>query len=185
VKQRDGRGLQNTITGRLLCPIAVSWDDEEYAVINAAGHVIIYSFCSVCRTIQTAELDISEDYFLTCLYSRGIGNSDDVEHGFLRSGLLVRVCIFSTLKLRLLTDSQTFCAIFTSPSSSEAFDGQESEEGPHRKIPKTASQKKATKMNIATLLHMDGKVTPRAIAYAATLVCSFGFAVDGHWITST
>jgi hypothetical protein len=29
VKQRDGRGLQNNITGRLLCPIGVSWDDEE------------------------------------------------------------------------------------------------------------------------------------------------------------
>ena len=27
------------------------------------------------------------------------------------------------------------------------------------------------KTNVATLLHMDGKVTPRAIAYAATLVC--------------
>jgi hypothetical protein len=36
---------------------------------------------------------------------------------------------------------------------------------------KTASQRKATKSNVATLLRMDGKVTPRAIAYAATLVC--------------
>jgi len=53
------------------------------------------------------------------------------------------------------------------------FDEQESEEGPSRKKQKTTSQKKAMKMNVATLLHMDGKVTPRAIAYAATLVCYF------------
>jgi hypothetical protein len=33
VKQRDDRGLQNDITGRLLCPIELSWDDDEYAAI--------------------------------------------------------------------------------------------------------------------------------------------------------
>jgi hypothetical protein len=71
--------------------------------LSTPDHVIIYSFCSVRRKIQTGELDISEDYFLTCLYPGGIGNPDDVEHGFLRSGLLIRVCIFSTLQL-LLTD---------------------------------------------------------------------------------
>ena len=32
VKQRDDRGLQNDITGRLLCPIEFSWDDIEYAI---------------------------------------------------------------------------------------------------------------------------------------------------------
>jgi hypothetical protein len=73
----------------------------------------------------------------------------------------------------LLTEHQTFCALFTSPSSSEAFDEQESEEGLSRKKQKSASQKKATKTNVATLLHMEGRVTPRAIAYAATLVGSF------------
>jgi len=77
------------------------------------------------------------------------------------------------LIIRLLTDRQTFCAIFTSPSSSEAFDVEESEQGPSRKKQQTASQKKATKSNVATLLRMDGRVTPRSIAYAATLVRSF------------
>ena len=32
VKQRDNRGLQNDITGRLLCPIELSWDDNEYTI---------------------------------------------------------------------------------------------------------------------------------------------------------
>ncbi len=70
------------------------------------------------------------------------------------------------------TKHQTFCALFTSPSSSEAFDEQESEEGLSRKKQKSVSQRKATKTNVATLLHMEGRVTPRAIAYAATLVGS-------------
>jgi hypothetical protein len=83
--------------------------------------------------------------------------------------------------LALLTIQQTFCALFTSPSSSEAFEEQESEEGPSRKKQKTASHKKATKMNVATLLRMDGKVTPRAIAYAATLVC---YSLSDFMITS-
>jgi hypothetical protein len=95
-----------------------------------------------------------------------------VERGFLRSGLLVKESNFSSVNHldSILTYNQTFCAIFTSPFSSEAFDEQESEEGPTRKKQKPASQKKATKTNVATLLHMEGKVTPRAIAYTATLV---------------
>jgi hypothetical protein len=32
VKQRDDCGLQNDITGRLLCPIELSWDDNEYII---------------------------------------------------------------------------------------------------------------------------------------------------------
>ena len=92
VKQRDDRGLQNEITGRLLCPIELSWDDIEYTTLRVIVSAFDIFFCSVRRKIQTAELDISEDYFLTCLYPKGYGNPDDVEHGFLRSGLLLKVC---------------------------------------------------------------------------------------------
>ena len=95
-----------------------------------------------------------------------------MERGFLRSGLLIKVLKFPLI-FYLLTEHQTFCALFTSPSSSEAFDEQESEEGLSRKKQKSASQKKATKTNVATLLHMEGRVTQRAVAYAATLVRSF------------
>ena len=94
-KQRDDRGLQNDVTGRLLCPIEFSWDDDEYATPINACRLNAHCFCSVRRKIQTAELDISEDYFLTCLYPKGVGNPDDVERGFLRSGLLVKVCKLS------------------------------------------------------------------------------------------
>jgi hypothetical protein len=94
-KQRDDRGLQNDVTGHLLCPIEFSWDDDEYAAtIIDVCRLNTHYFCSVRRKIRTAELDISKDYFLTCLYPQGVGNPDDVEHGFLRSGLLVKVCKF-------------------------------------------------------------------------------------------
>lgn len=79
----------------------------------------------------------------------------------------VGTAVFSIFLLMLL---QTYCAIFTSPSSSEAFE-EETEDGPSRKKQKVTSQKKATKSNVATLLRMEGKVTPRSIAYAAVLVC--------------
>lgn len=51
-------------------------------------------FDSVRCKIRNAELDISEDYFLACLYPRGFGNPDDVERGFLRSSLLLKVFTF-------------------------------------------------------------------------------------------
>ena len=46
------------------------------------------------------------------------------------------------------------------------------ENGAARKKPSTSSdsQKKATKKNVASILGMEGQVTPRSIAYAAVLV---------------
>ncbi len=64
---------------------------------------------------------------------------------------------------------KTFCAIFTSPTPTESFDTK-TDEGLVRKKQKTDGQKKATKNNVATLLSMDGKVTPRSIAYTAVIV---------------
>ena len=49
---------------------------------------------SVHARIRNGELNISEDYFLTCLYPKGYGNADDVEKYFLRSSLLVKVGFF-------------------------------------------------------------------------------------------
>jgi hypothetical protein len=93
-RQRDDRGLQNDVTGRLLCPIEFSWDDDEYGIPYQIPDALtqLVCFCSVRRKIQNAELNISEDYFLTCLYPNGVGYPDNVERGFLRSGLLVKVC---------------------------------------------------------------------------------------------
>jgi len=64
---------------------------------------------------------------------------------------------------------QTFCAIFTSPSSADAFE-EETEEGAKRKTQKTSRQKKATRKSVSGKLNMT-EVTPRSIAYAAVMVC--------------
>ncbi|KAF8195032.1 hypothetical protein BJ912DRAFT_1056910 [Pholiota molesta] len=76
--------------------------------------------------------------------------------------------------------SVTYGAIFTSPSSSEAFDAED-ENGQARKRRRTSSQKKATKSNVATLLHMESKVTPRSIAYAAVLL-AFNLTDATQWV---
>ncbi|KAF8179434.1 hypothetical protein BJ912DRAFT_855623 [Pholiota molesta] len=114
--------------------------------------------------IQAGTLDISGDFFLRCLYPFGKGDADNVEKGFLSSKLLLK----------------TYGAIFTSPSSSEAFDAED-EGGQARKQRRTSSQKKATKSNVATLLHMEGRVTPRSIAYAAVLL-AFNLTDATQWV---
>ncbi|KJA27917.1 hypothetical protein HYPSUDRAFT_197489 [Hypholoma sublateritium FD-334 SS-4] len=147
-KCRSDRGMQNDITGRLLCPIEYDWDDE-----------------SVRNEIRAGTINISEDYFLRCFYPYGIGDPDNVEKGFLRSGLLVK----------------TYSSIFISPSSSESF-SDEDENGAARKQQRvTNSQKKATKSNVANILGMDGRVTPRSIAYAAVLL-AFNLTNAGYWM---
>ena len=76
----------------------------------------------------------------------------------------------SHTNILLCTTRQTYSNIFISPSSSESFD-DEDENGAARKQQRTTnSQRKATKCNVANILGMDGRVTPRSIAYAAVLV---------------
>ncbi|KAF9058033.1 hypothetical protein BJ165DRAFT_1521357 [Panaeolus papilionaceus] len=136
VRSRADRGLQNDITGRLLCPIEYNWEDDD-----------------IRAKIRDGSISIADDLFLVCLYPKGRGVPEDIEKGFLRSRLLVK----------------TYCAIFTSPTSSEEFEDVETEDGPsRRKIKKTI--KKATKSNVAAILHMSGNVTPRSIAYAAVML---------------
>jgi hypothetical protein len=66
---------------------------------------------------------------------------------------------------------KVYKTIFTSPSS--AADDCESEpenEAPLKAAKLSQSRKKATKRNVASKLHMNNKVTPWSIAYAAVQV---------------
>jgi hypothetical protein len=66
---------------------------------------------------------------------------------------------------------KVYKSIFTSPSS--AADDCESEgenEAPLKAAKLSQSRKKAMKCNVASKLHMNDKVTPRSIAYAAVQV---------------
>ena len=66
---------------------------------------------------------------------------------------------------------KVYKSIFTSPSS--AADDCESDpenEAPLKAAKLSQSRKKVTKRNVASKLHMNDKVTPRSIAYAAVQV---------------
>ena len=122
------------------------------------------------RVLSTYQKITSYDVFI--LMAKEIqtmlrGDSSEVACS-LRS-VLLQIC--SSLPYVLLQFWKTYSSIFTSPSSSESF-GEEDENGTARKKQQTsASQRKATKCNVANLIGMDGQVTPRSIAYAAVLVC--------------
>ncbi|KAF8184850.1 hypothetical protein BJ912DRAFT_1060825 [Pholiota molesta] len=91
VKARSDRGVQSRITGRLLCPIEHDWDDEH-----------------VRSAIQAGSVDISEDFFLRCLYPHGNGDPDNVER----------------IPSQQITSQNLFFNIYFS-SSSDAFDNED------------------------------------------------------------
>lgn len=72
---RDGRGLQNDTTGRLLCPIKYNWDD---LAVRAKVRDLVDGY------------NAFDSYWLRCLYEGEMGDPEDVEKGFLKSNLLVK-----------------------------------------------------------------------------------------------
>jgi hypothetical protein len=78
------------------------------------------------------------------------------------------VLSFSYFLVRL---PKVYKSIFTSPSSAADDCESESEnEAPLKAAKLSQSRKKVTKRNVASKLHMNDKVTPRSIAYAAVQV---------------
>jgi hypothetical protein len=69
---------------------------------------------------------------------------------------------------------KVYKSIFTSPSSAaddcESEHENEANEAPLKAAKLSQSRKKVTKRNVASKLHMNDKVTPRSIAYAAVQV---------------
>ncbi|PPQ81607.1 hypothetical protein CVT26_013569 [Gymnopilus dilepis] len=143
----DNRGIAHNVTGRLLCPIEFDWDDPEVrAKIRALDDD--YDWCS--------------SFHARAFYAKHKGDDQRLEDGFLMSSLLVKV----------------FRAIFTSPSSAaDVIDDTESDDDadpetvrPRKKARTSRNRKKKpTQRTVASILKMDGKVTPRAIAYAAVM----------------
>ena len=83
---------------------------------------------------------------------------------------------------------QVFKAMFTSPSSAKdiADDDDDDNENtrPARKQKKTSSGKKPIRRNVASKVHLNNKVTPRSIAYAAVQVSLFYCMSDSILINS-
>lgn len=72
-------------------------------------------------------------------------------------------------------DIQVYKAIFTSPSSAkDVSDGEDNDENaPPAKSQRTLSGNKSVRRNVASMLQLNNKVTPRSIAYAAVQVNFF------------
>ena len=71
-------------------------------------------------------------------------------------------------------DIQVYKAIFTSPSSAkDVSDGEDNDENAPPAKSQRLSGSKAVRRNVASTLHLNNKVTPRSIAYAAVQVNFF------------
>ena len=93
-----------------------------------------------------------------------------------RQGVLI-FCYFYVHFLYLV-DIQVYKAIFTSPSSAkDVLDGEDNDENaPPAKSQRTLSGNKPVRRHVASMLHLNNKVTPRSIAYAAVQVNSFYYS---------
>ncbi|KAF8156768.1 hypothetical protein B0H34DRAFT_798148 [Crassisporium funariophilum] len=142
-ERRDNRGLGHDVTGCFLCPAEFEWENLEVRAKLRAGE---------------EGYDWLSSYHAQAFYSNHKADPQRLEDGFLKSALLVKV----------------YKSIFTSPSSAaDVADDCESEQEnePAAKAARLSqSRKKATKCNVASRLHMNDKVTPRSVAYAAVLL---------------
>lgn len=112
--------------------------------------------------------DINRSFFHRCFYSNETGDPNNVESGFLKGRLLLKVCRFhadSWSGEQILLLLQTFKHIFTSPSSVDIItEGVQ----PTQKCRRLQTSERT----VAKILGMDNQVAPRGIAYAAVQVRS-------------
>ncbi|KAL0057052.1 hypothetical protein AAF712_016322 [Marasmius tenuissimus] len=140
---RGKRSFRNNMTGRLLCPIHVNWDDPE-----------------VRRKIKDMDginFPPSQQLYPRMLYAGYRGNPMIPHKRFLMSTLMVRC-------LKLIFTSNT-SALRHNGDDSDSDDTSETE--PPRKRQRVLRE--PTKKNVASRIGMTS-VTPRAIAYTAVML---------------
>ncbi|KIJ94639.1 hypothetical protein K443DRAFT_11933 [Laccaria amethystina LaAM-08-1] len=143
------RGLAHDITGRLLCPTEFDWDD-----------LVTRAKLRECDE----DFDWLSSYHSRCFYPGYEADVTQLESGYLKSNLLIKV----------------YKSIFTSPSSAKDVSEDNDENMPPAKLQKTLSSNKPVRRNVASKLHLNGKVTPRSIAYAAVQL-HFNLQTAGSW----
>jgi hypothetical protein len=119
------------------------------------------------------EFDWLSSYHSRCFYAKYKPNMTQLESGYLKSALLIKVCRSClAFQLSYLVFSQVYKSIFTSPSSAKNVldDENDAENMPPTKSQKTSSNN-SVRRNVASKLHLNDKVTPRSVAYAAIQVC--------------
>jgi len=147
---RKNRGLAHDVTGRLLCPAEFDWDNlVTRAKLRAWDE----------------EFDWLSSYHSRCFYANYKPDKTQLESGYLKSTLLIKV----------------YKSIFTSPSSAKDVSEEDNTENmPPAKSQKTSSGNNPVRRNVASKLHLNNKVTPRSIAYAAVQL-HFNLQTAGSW----
>ncbi|KAJ3756362.1 hypothetical protein EV360DRAFT_85034 [Lentinula raphanica] len=163
---RDNRGLQNDITGRLLCPAEFDWNDLE---VRAAVRAF------------NSEYDFGKTAHARCFYKEELFDPEDLDKGFLQSYLLLQVYHILCCRIDRLPAfcSEVYRLIFTSPSSTKD-QPQNVDNLPAAKKPKTSSGNHRAK--VAQIIQMN-EVKPRSIAYAA-IHLHFALSDASHWTES-
>ncbi len=132
--------------------------------------ISMYSVRAKLRALDE-EFDWLSSYHSRCFYAKSKPNPTQLESGYLKSTLLVKVCRLSLICISYLVFSQVYKSIFTSPSSAQNILDEENnaENMPPTKSQKTSSNN-SVRRNVASKLHLNNKVTPRSVAYAAVQV---------------
>ncbi|KAH8802376.1 hypothetical protein DL96DRAFT_1686893 [Flagelloscypha sp. PMI_526] len=144
-KDVSNRGIKHDVCGGLMTPIQYDWDNEE--VRDKIRH-------------NDAQFPLSISFFFRLFYRNFRGDVNNVDEGFLKSPLLIKAAKM----------------ILTSPSSATGgvqLSDDEGPENPPEKRQHTDEHAVTTKRNLrknnAAIMGLDGKITPRLIAYICVL----------------
>ncbi|KAJ7481276.1 hypothetical protein B0H11DRAFT_2232765 [Mycena galericulata] len=154
---RSTRGIEHDITGGLLSTIDLDWSDPKrvvflYCLIPWLTHILPSSLVLPFRVrggLRGHTLHLGGNYWARIFYDKFQGNNKCVEDGFLKSRYLVK----------------GYMVIFTAPSSADA---EEDENTPPAKKPSRTT--KPVRKTVADIVGMNGKVSPRSLAYVVVLV---------------
>ncbi|KAJ7451306.1 hypothetical protein FB451DRAFT_1566214 [Mycena latifolia] len=147
---RSTRGPQHDVTGGLLSTTNVNWKDPKRVVCHSLLHLADSSVSRTRREVRSGDIPLAGTFYARVYYAGFQGNPNKVEEGFLKSRYLVK----------------SYKAVFTTPTSADEDD----ENTQPSKKAKMAKATKAVRKCVADLLGMNGKVTPRSIAYIVILV---------------
>ena len=96
-RSKEERGINNDITGCLLCPIDYDWDNPEcIAHISSAAQSDYFRIREKLRaaTLESLDYDMGSNFFLRCLYKGEAGDPQFPLTGFLKGPLLTRISLY-------------------------------------------------------------------------------------------
>ena len=162
------RGIAHDSMGQLLCPAEFDWDNLVWVANPSAQPNDLISIHSIRAKLRAFDKDFDwlSSYHSRCFYANYKPNMSQLELGYLKSAILIKVRCFSLFVFH------TYKSMFMSPSSAKNILDDENEA---ENMAPTKSQKilsnSSMHRNVASKLHLNDKVTLQSVAYAAVQVC--------------